>query len=166
MRAEVSCVFARPDTFSSACSYINVIPNSGWSIPLESIKLDGKVIRLPNTATDATIDSGTALLVAPRSVTTAVYAQIPGSERRTENVDPSTDVYSIPCDISVRVSLGFGGKDWVIDPADITTEAVGKGKEGKEHCIGAIFGLSEDAGLASWIIGESCRVSVDSTASC
>lgn len=139
-----------------ACSYINVTSQDDWEISLDSAKINGKALAFPNTAKGAIVDSGSSFIAGPSSTVDALYAQIPGAQRdTTDALFRDFDLWSLPCDTNARVSLSFGGNEWSIQPEDLIQEPVGKGKDGKEHCVGAFIGLSSgNDHLGSWLIGE------------
>lgn len=148
-------IFAGADTLSNQHSYTDVVEQTSWQIPFDSVKVDGKVLPLPDDFRQvAHFDSGTSFVIGPLTAIAAAYARIAGSERKNMVDYPDFDTYSIPCDTKVHLSLSFSGKEWAMNPADLVGAPQGKGKDGKEHCMGTLIGVDKGTPITSWLIGE------------
>jgi len=111
-----------------------------WSAPLEEVKLEGKM-RLSGTSS-AIIDSGTSLLIGPKSEVQAVAAMMGAAS--------IMGFYTIPCDREVpSLSFSIGGRDYVLEKEDLIVERV------STICILGIQAMpSVLAGSGMWILGD------------
>ncbi|RDX49651.1 acid protease [Lentinus brumalis] len=89
-----------------------------WIQELAGLTVNGQPVTLDaGSASYAAIDTGTTRVGGPADSTSALYAQIPGSETLT---DDNTGYYMYPCDTNVTVTMKFGNSSisWPISNAD------------------------------------------------
>src|SRR5262245_53736616 len=93
------------------------------------------------------IDTGTTLVGGPPDVVAQIFAQVPGAEPGTGNLD---GYYTYPCATGVNVSVAFGGRAWAINPADFRLARISN-----TRCLGAFFQLTTGASAPAWIVGDT-----------
>lgn len=59
----------------------------------------------------------------------------------------------LACDTTVNVTISFGGKNWVISPADFQLSQLTR-----TQCLGAFFELATGSSAPSWIVGDTFLV--------
>jgi len=82
------------------------------------------------------IDTGTTLIGAPGSVTTALYASIPSSSPGTGQYE---GYYFYPCSTPISLQLTFGGVSWSIQQSDFQAFQVSPGQ-----CVGSVFATNSN----------------------
>ena len=116
----------------------------------------------------AAIDTGTTLIGGPTVAVSAIYAQIPGSQRLTGGLSgfygfrmstlsfltPLLDFFLPACTSTVSISFSFGGKTWPINSQDMN---IGRVSTDPSICGGAIFDLDGTGGVGfpSWVMGAT-----------
>ncbi|WFD34295.1 cathepsin D [Malassezia cuniculi] len=120
-----------------------------WAIPMDAMKVNGNTVNLPSNYMDAVIDTGTTLIGGPYEVVRNLYAQIPGARQASSNMN---GYYIFPCNTDFKLTLTFGGKDYVIDNDNLN---LGRMSTGSSMCVGAVFVQATGNGMPSWIIGDS-----------
>lgn len=111
----------------------------GWSVPLESLTVNGKDVPIttgnaakftpPTTAQTGSGSSGAvealvitadSIIYAPNDVVKAVYANIPGAEPVPSQNNPQNSSYQFPCNTTgIDVRLKIGGKEYAIQARDM-----------------------------------------------
>ena len=87
--------------------------NVYWQIGEAEISLNGKT--LPLSPFETIIDSGTTLAFGPPDEVEKIYAQIPGSQALSGDLQ---GLYSFPCKNVPKISFKWGsGKVWTISAA-------------------------------------------------
>lgn len=122
-----------------------------WSIPLDSISVNGQRANIGNSPL-AAIDTGTTLVGGPQAAVRAVYSLIPGAQ----TAPGMSGYYLFPCDSDLDIELSFGGKnfrmavqDMNLGPYPYTVSST---------CLGAFFDIdlgSDVYGVPEWIVGDS-----------
>ncbi|KAF9453436.1 acid protease [Macrolepiota fuliginosa MF-IS2] len=81
-----------------------------WETPINEVKIDGK----PSGWTNRTgvLDTGTALLMAPREDVDAIHSRIPGAKQASGS-------WTVPCATKTSLALTIGNIDFSIDPRDL-----------------------------------------------
>lgn len=102
------------------------------------------------------IDTGTTLMVLPRTLTAAFYKQIPGARTHHDAAYPATtDLYAFPCKSIATLSVGFAFKGSVqqypIDGRDFNAGTLGGG-----YCLGAVMGMDLTSPLGTPIAVIGC----------
>mmetsp|Transcript_24628 Transcript_24628/g.70710 ORF Transcript_24628/g.70710 Transcript_24628/m.70710 type:complete len:380 (+) Transcript_24628:105-1244(+) len=129
-----------PEHYVGDFHFVELNSATYWSAPLEEVKLEGKM-RLSGTSS-AIIDSGTSLLIGPKSEVQAVAAMMGAAS--------IMGFYTIPCDREVpSLSFSIGGRDYVLEKEDLIVERV------STICILGIQAMpSVLAGSGMWILGD------------
>jgi len=129
----------------------NDIPDnetSFWLQTISAIASQGSSISIPSGSSAlAAIDTGTTLIGGPSSAVAEIYANIPGSQAGTGNLE---GYYTYPCSTNVQVSMSFGGKSWPISNADFQAQQLNE-----ETCVGAFFEVSTGGDAPAWIVGDT-----------
>ncbi|PLW36021.1 hypothetical protein PCANC_16098 [Puccinia coronata f. sp. avenae] len=85
------------------------------------VQVRGKTILTERTGI---LDTGTTLMVVPAGDAATVHNNIPGA------VSDNNGGFQIPCTNTVKLGLSFGGTVFKINPADMTSQLVGKDVKG------------------------------------
>ncbi|KAG2142910.1 aspartic peptidase domain-containing protein [Suillus bovinus] len=117
-----------------------------WEINMSELTVQGNSIDIAGIST-AIIDTGTTDIAGPASAIASIYAQIPGSQAGTGQLE---GYYTYPCSTTVNVQFNFGGNTWSMSPADFTHS-----QASTTECIGAFFISSIGQGGPSWVIGDA-----------
>jgi hypothetical protein len=114
-----------------------VVPGAGdhpsWSIPLDALKLTTSNTTTPLKGALASIDPLYQDITISSPDAAAFYSKVPGAHA----TDSTNTRYFVPCDAVIRLSLTFGGREFVMDPRD------GVVQEGP-FCYGGIRGGGDD----------------------
>lgn len=135
--------------------YIDANITGWWTIPLEALKVNDQEADLEHEATEfshingkpaAVIDSGTTLVNGPKGPVTDMY-------KKLNAVEITTNLWVFPCSktSTPKISLTFGGVDYVMNPDDVIIGA-STVKYIKERFNANITGADED---------YYCRASID-----
>ncbi|KAH9040251.1 acid protease [Lactarius hengduanensis] len=84
-----------PSHYSGNFTYVPVTTEGYWQVSFDGVWVDGTQVKQSASAIDGI---------------NALFAKIPGS-RQVEN-----GLYTIPCDFNTPISVGFGGKEFSVDP--------------------------------------------------
>lgn len=149
---------------SSVVTVKNVNTQGYWEGAVDAFKMNGKDLNMTNRT--AILDTGTVrrihynmpqwtyadiislretLLVGPRDDVKTIHNAIPGSKSKD-----GTD-WTIPCTTTAKLSLTFGGKDFSIDPRDLSFLPVDP-KNLKGDCTSAISGSGSIGGDQEWLV--------------
>lgn len=112
--------------------------------------MQGNAVPVASANRFAAIDTGTTLVGGPATEIAAIFAQIPGSQKGTGDLD---GFWVYPCATEVTVQLAFGGRSWPVSPADFELMQIDR----LGHCVGAFFEISLGSSTAnpSWIVGDT-----------
>ncbi|PCH43534.1 acid protease [Wolfiporia cocos MD-104 SS10] len=123
-----------------------------WMQEISAITVNGNSISLASGSSYAAIDTGTTLLGGPQAIIAEIYAQIPGSEAGTGDLD---GYYLYPCDSPATVTLKFGSSSiaWPISTTDF--QYMSASSDGN-MCIGSLH-VIDNAGTTAppWVIGDT-----------
>ncbi|KAL5512740.1 hypothetical protein ACEPAG_3006 [Sanghuangporus baumii] len=98
----------------------------------QPIKADSIVPKAPDGQLVAVVDSGFTLPQVPRTMSDAIYGRVQGAEWNAEN-----EVWTIPCDQMLNISLKFGGVTFPIHPLDASSSDFGlTNSAGQKVCVG------------------------------
>ncbi|KAG0692345.1 acid protease [Suillus ampliporus] len=117
-----------------------------WEINMNTLTVQGISIDIAGVST-VIIDTGTTNIAGPATAVASIYAQIPGSQLGTGQLE---GYYTYPCSTTVNVEFNFGGNSWSMSPADFTHTQVSS-----TGCIGAFFVTPLGRGSPSWVIGDA-----------
>jgi len=140
------------ELYNDDITYVNIPSGQEayWTIPMDSLSVNGKSISLGSSSTSgySAVDTGTTLIAAPQSVAEALYGAIPSSSPGTGQYD---GYFFYPCSTQVDLRLSFGGVAWPVQPSDFQAFQVSS-----DQCVGAVFSIgSDDSGGPEWIIGDA-----------
>jgi cathepsin D len=135
-------------------TYTSLTSRAYWTIPMDSLNVNGRTTSLSSSENVAAIDTGTTLVAGPPSVVRSIYEQIPGSVTAPMGGDDSSIYYAFPCSTTVQVSLTFSGKAWSINSADFNYGLYGR-QGNTNYCLGAFFGTDIGQGAPDWIVGDA-----------
>lgn len=124
-----------------------------WRIPLAGATVGTTAITVTTDGTDpqAAVDTGTTLVGAPTTVTTAMYAAISGSRALTGS--GYEGYWEYPCNGTAGVSLTFGSVSYSISEADFN---IGAFSEDGDYCLGALYEQEfSSSSPLSWIVGAT-----------
>ncbi|KAI0347724.1 acid protease [Trametopsis cervina] len=115
-----------------------------WIQELTTLKINGNSISLP-TGQDAwaAIDTGTTGAGVPSSILTSIFANVPGSQQRSDGY------YQYPCSDNPTVEVGWGSSTvtWTISPADFMLQQLDE-----DTCVSAFFPVDNTGTVAPAII--------------
>jgi len=94
----------------------NINSQGFWECILGAVIVNGLNLKLFNRT--AILDTGTTLLLAPEKDANAIHRHIPGAK------SDGAGGFTIPCNTSRIVALGFGNRIFNIDPRDIVRGSV------------------------------------------
>jgi len=122
-----------------------------WGIDLTTLTVNGTAISISSSESFAAIDTGTTLVGGPSDAIAALYAQIPGAQAGTGDLE---GYWMYPCTETPTIQLEFGnsGKLWSIDPRDMNLAKVSS-----TMCVGSFFevNLGGSSSNPSWIVGDT-----------
>lgn len=118
-----------------------------WAIPLDDMKINGHRVPLGNSR-DAVIDTGTTLIGGPPEIVHKLYSMIRGAQP----MQNSQGYYMFPCNAEVKLTLKFGGQEYVIDEDNLN---IGTAGPRSSMCVGAVFVQQTGRGMPAWIVGDS-----------
>ncbi|WRT64773.1 uncharacterized protein IL334_001707 [Kwoniella shivajii] len=142
--------FLDTSLYSGDVTYVSVSSNPQyWQIPMGSMTMQGKTVSL-GSSNMAAIDTGTTLIGGPESIITAIYANIPGSERMTGSYAP---YFAYPCSTNVDFEITFGGFTIKITDQDFN---LGRYTSDTTMCTGAAYVQSlASSSPVQWIVGDA-----------
>jgi hypothetical protein len=106
-----------PAKYTGSFTTIAVSRQGYWQIPIDGVAVSN--INLAGaTKGQAAIDTGTTLVIAPKSAAQAIFAKIPGAYPLQMN--SGTTLYAYPCNTAAQYipSLVFAGRPFQINPLD------------------------------------------------
>ncbi|KAH8982271.1 acid protease [Lactarius akahatsu] len=130
-----------PSHYSGNFTYVPVTTKGYWQVGFDGVWVNGTQVK---RSASAIVDTGTTLILGETDGINALFAKIPGS-RQVEN-----GLYTIPCDFNTPISVGFGGKEFSVDPK---TFNLGYHDSSSTDCVA---GAASDDSLRGkfWIIGD------------
>lgn len=139
--------YTNSSLYTGSIEYHNLVGTPQyWEINMNTLTVQGKSIDIRGIST-VIIDTGTTNIAGPASAIASIYAQIPGSQAGTGQLQ---GYYTYPCSTTVDVQFNFGGNTWSMSPADFMHS-----QASTTECIGAFFISSIGEGGPSWIIGDA-----------
>ncbi|KAJ7183528.1 aspartic peptidase A1 [Mycena filopes] len=98
---------------------LNITSRSSWSVKLDSISVNGVEVNVKSKV--GLMDTGTTLLLASALDAQALHAHIPNAVLNSKGTQ-----WLVPCNTNASVALTFGGKEFTIDPRDLTFSSGGR----------------------------------------
>ena len=117
-------------------SYHQLVETNGvaWAIETESVTINGQVVSGHNLP--GIIDSGSSLILGPRTLVEDIYRQIPNARYATEEeVGEAGAYFVLPCTSHIDFSVTFGGVEYPIYYRDLLKE---NNLNGTDLCGGQI----------------------------
>ncbi|TFK81991.1 acid protease [Polyporus arcularius HHB13444] len=124
-----------------------VVSRTYWSVPMDGVSINESQT-VPTDCT-AVIDTGASLVYLPAEVLKAIFDLIPGSRLTLEYGGP---FYSYPCNTTVILKLGFGGRAYAIHPLDFN---LGRMDSDATMCISSIVPIDSSLGEGLCIVGDT-----------
>lgn len=121
----------------------NVNKQGFWEGAVGATAVDGKDAGLKRKT--AILDTGTTLIIMPKSDADAVHALIPGAQSDGQGG------YIIPCTTTSVVSFTFGGTSFDIDPRDLAFQPLTNDLKG--DCASGIS-AGDIGGANQWLVGD------------
>lgn len=115
-----------------------------WAVSLDSVSIDSDQVSGGSTAV---LDTGTSLIVAPKSAADKIHDAIPGAKSDGQGG------YTIPCTTSKTLSFTFSGNTYSMDARDLLF-APKDPNNLKGTCISAVSTGSTMDG-ADWLLGAA-----------
>ncbi|WWC59467.1 uncharacterized protein I303_102023 [Kwoniella dejecticola CBS 10117] len=142
--------FLDSSLYSGDVTYVSVSGNAQyWQIPMASMTMQGETVSL-GSSNMAAIDTGTTLIGGPESIITAIYANIPGSQRMTGSYAP---YFAYPCSTNVDFEITFGGFTIKITDQDFN---LGRYTSDETMCTGAAYVQTlASTSPVQWIVGDA-----------
>ncbi|KAH7885800.1 aspartic peptidase domain-containing protein [Phlebopus sp. FC_14] len=140
--------FVNNSLYTGQINYQDIPSSSYWLLPMTSLTVQGNSVTLPSgSGSYSAIDTGTTLVGGPSSVIRNMYAQIPGSQPGTGNLE---GYWTYPCATKVNVAMSFGGPSWPLSPVDFQLSQISP-----SQCLGAFFEIQTQGQAPSWIVGDA-----------
>ncbi|KAK7063497.1 aspartic peptidase domain-containing protein [Favolaschia claudopus] len=118
-------------------------------IPLPALTVQGHELTLTKRRNDVAFDVGTTSIFGPISIVATIWAQVPGASVAHPDFPGN---YQYPCSTTLNVSVSFGGRNWMLNPAELNG---GTGNLPDGQCFGAIIGFDEAEDQPGWIFGDT-----------
>ncbi|KAG0274780.1 hypothetical protein BGZ95_009473 [Linnemannia exigua] len=97
---EISFGGANAARYKEPITYINCVGKTPWMLSVSAMSVNGRPIATGGA--QATIDTGTSLMMVPQSVADAIHAAIPGSIKTAEYG------WFVPCEGTIPITITFG----------------------------------------------------------
>ncbi|KAJ6631029.1 aspartic peptidase domain-containing protein [Mycena sp. CBHHK59/15] len=138
---------------SSLVCLKNANPRGFWEASLDSVTVYGKDLGLTNRS--CIFDTGTTLFIAPEKDVATIHHAIPGAK-----FNNNSDSWTVPCTTNASLSLGFGGKHFLIESRDLAFLPVDP-KNTTGECTSAIAAGGVTDGPTHWLVSTvtfSCLI--------
>ncbi|KAG0018296.1 hypothetical protein BGZ81_010311 [Podila clonocystis] len=137
--------------FSGSVTYTNCLPGRPWTIPLNSVNINGKAISIAAN-TKATIDTGTTAMLMPKTAADAINSAIPGAVQAPN----AQDAWFLPCAGSAPVTFTFGQFTATIPYKDIAMQSTAQRTSAGLFCqSAAMFPVGPMTKIDEWLIGDA-----------
>lgn len=157
--------------YTGSFTQVPVTTKGYWQTALDNVQVSG-VSAGPTTKGQSAIDTGTTILLAPTDAALAIFALIPGAfPVPLASGSPTITVFAYPCNTKKTVSVGFAGKQFAINPLDMSLGAltpgfasfVGNhklletllGPLGGGFCLASIAGADIDPTENLYVVGDT-----------
>ncbi|KAF9336005.1 hypothetical protein BG006_009980 [Podila minutissima] len=137
--------------FSGSITYSNCLPGRPWTIPLNSVAVNGKAVSIP-TGVKATIDTGTTAMLMPKTAADAINSAIPGAVRAPN----AENLWFLPCSGSTPVTFTFGQFTATIPYKDFAMQTTAQRTLAGVYCQSvAMFPVGPMTSIDEWLIGDA-----------
>lgn len=135
-----------PSKYQNGTATTFANPVSGyWGALVESVSATNKILKLSKRT--AVLDTGTSLFVVPKADAKVLHAAIPGAK-----YDSNSTSWTIPCTTKTVLSLAIGGKNFTINPHDLTFLPVDP-NDLTGTCVSAIS-VGTTPAADEWLLGD------------
>lgn len=134
----------------SVQEFDNQSDNGYWIVELDDVSVGSKSVlgsrrRRGNNKHHATLDTGTSLIIAPKSIADSIHNAIQGASSDGQGG------YEIPCSTDVKLSFTFsGGHKYTMDSRDMIFSP----SDNSDKCVSAVSSGSSE-GDSAWILGAA-----------
>ncbi|KAK3809679.1 MAG: aspartic peptidase domain-containing protein [Linnemannia gamsii] len=143
---EISFGGANAARYKEPITYINCVGRTPWMLSVTAMSVGGKPILTGGA--QATIDTGTSLMVVPQLVADAIHAAIPGSFKSTEYG------WFVPCDGTIPITITFGNFVTTIPYKSFAIQDnYAKLNDGRTLCLSSVMYLKGTDAIADWLLG-------------
>ncbi|KAG0380101.1 hypothetical protein BGX24_010131 [Mortierella sp. AD032] len=143
---EISFGGANAARYKEPITYINCVGRTPWMLSVTAMSVGGKPILTGGA--QATIDTGTSLMVVPQLVADAIHAAIPGSFKSTEYG------WFVPCDGTIPITITFGTFVTTIPYKSFAIQDnYAKLNDGRTLCLSSVMYLKGTDAIADWLLG-------------
>ena len=115
-----------------------------WAVQVDSVSLDSNQVSGSSTAV---LDTGTSLIIAPKSAADKIHDAIPGAK------SDGHGGYTLPCTTRKKLSFKISGTTYTMDSRDLLF-APKDSNNLKGTCISAVSS-GETMDGASWLLGAA-----------
>ncbi|KAF9320709.1 hypothetical protein BG003_005160 [Podila horticola] len=137
--------------FTGSVTYTDCLPGRPWTIPLNSVNVNGKAISIP-TGTKATIDSGTTAMLMSKTAADAINSAIPGAVQAPN----AQNAWFLPCTGSAPVTFTFGQFTATIPYKDFAMQSTAQRTSTGMFCqSAAMFPVGQMSSIDEWLIGDT-----------
>jgi len=155
--------------FTGDINYIGLSDVNWWTIPMQSVIVNGREIVLPAAAGNAIIDTGTTLVGGPKEILDQMFSGINGSTNAGVYDPRYEGFYLMPCSALYSISIGFkfGGQNYTFAGIDLILEDVSNTPGLTGMCLSALFVLGSvldnqiiGSNGPAWLVGDAFLKSV------
>ncbi|KAK7032858.1 acid protease [Favolaschia claudopus] len=137
------------DTSKYKANSLVRVPNMSsagfWEIELGSVTVNGQILNLGRRS--CILDTGTTLLIAPKSDVATIHDSIPGAKH-----DNSSNTWTVPCNTTASIALMIGNKSFPIQSEDLAFLPL---ENSTTMCTSAIAEGGVSEGRTHWLCGNT-----------
>uniref|UniRef100_A0A8H7XYG4 Peptidase A1 domain-containing protein n=1 Tax=Psilocybe cubensis TaxID=181762 RepID=A0A8H7XYG4_PSICU len=122
----------------------NVDQDGFWTADVGSVTVNGADTGL--TGRTAILDTGTTLMIVPPSDAATIHSGIKGAKSDNQGG------FTVPCTLTDKVALQFGGQTFEIDPRDIAFAPINPNDQNGD-CVSGIA-VGNVGGPTEWLVGD------------
>ncbi len=151
--------------FTGKPTKVPVTRQAYWQIALDTDLVNDKsALLIDTTKGEAAIDTGTTLIIAPIYATLSIYSRVPGAFPLPV-AGTNLLIYAFPCDQTPKVEFVFGGKNFAINPADLSfgnvtaafanfmgDQSLASKLSSQKYCLGSIVGADIDPSYNLYVV--------------
>ncbi|KAF9425229.1 hypothetical protein BGZ94_007728 [Podila epigama] len=138
------------ERFSGSISYVNCVAGRPWTLPLNSMTVNGKTINAAKGQL-ATIDTGTTAMLVPKVAADAINSAIPGAVQAPN----AYDLWFLPCEGSYPITMVFGDYTANVPYKSIAMQSTAQRTSDGLYCQSAVmFPVGEMTSIEEWLVGD------------
>ncbi|KAF9935339.1 hypothetical protein FBU30_003129 [Linnemannia zychae] len=144
---EITFGGANPTRYQGDIVYVNCVGNTPWMLPVGELSVNGR--KIPTGNAQATIDTGTSLMVIPKTIADAIHTSIPGSVHSTEYG------WFVPCEGNIPITIKFGNFAVTIPYKSFAIQDNwGRLNTGQVVCLSsAMYPMGDTVAVQDWLLG-------------